>query len=168
MSATAIAQIAERIQVLRGKRVLLAADLARLYGVETKVFMQAVRRNRGRFPPDFCFILTKQEVADLRSQSVTSSWGGERHAPVAFTEHGALMAANVLRSHRALEISIFVVRAFVQMRETLQASNELSQRIDQLERKVGTHDRALSEIITTIRQLTQPPDSPRRRRIGFV
>ena len=160
--------IALRIVVVRGQRVLLGADLAMLYGVETKALTQAIRRNSARFPPDFAFVLTKQEFADLKSQIVTSSWGGIRKAPLASTEHGALMAAAVLNSSRATEVSVHVVRAFVRMRDALATHRELGKRLDELERKVGTHDRSIGQIFVALRQLTQPPDMPKRRRIGFL
>ena len=166
---TGIEDISDRIISLRGRRVILSFDLAALFGVEPRVLMQAVRRNPGRFPRDFAFLMEKQEVANLKSQLVISSWGGARHPPLAFTEHGALMAANVLRSPRAIEMSIFVVRAFVRMREALSANRELARRLDELERKVGTHDRSIAHILDALRQLTSPAaEPPRRHRIGFV
>ena len=111
--------LAGRIVVIRGQRVLLDADLAQLYEVETGVFNQAVKRNLRRFPPDFMFRLTGEEFKNLISQSVTSRWGGRRKLPLAFTEHGAIMAASVLNSDRAVEMSVYVVRAFVQLRAVL-------------------------------------------------
>ena len=114
----AIEAIASRIVVLRGQRVMLDADLAALYGVTTKRLNEQVRRNLERFPSDFMFQLTNQEVAILKSQFATSSWGGKRKRPLAFTEHGALMAAMVLNSPRATEVSVYVVRAFVELRDT--------------------------------------------------
>jgi hypothetical protein len=161
-------RLAQRIHLVRGQRVMLSGDLAELYGVEPRALTQAVRRNLARFPPDFAFFPTKQELAILKSQTVISSWGGSRSLPLAFTEHGTIMAATVLRSTRALEVSILVVRAFVQMRGMLLANAELGKRLDQLESRIGSHDRAIGDILTAIRQLTQPPDTPRRRRIGFV
>jgi hypothetical protein len=163
-----VERIAAHIYTLRGQRVMLGADLAMLYGVETRAPTQAVRRNSARFPKDFAFVLTKQEFAILKSQFVTSSWGGVRKAPWAFTEHGALMAATVLNSPRATEISLHVVRAFVRMRAALATHRELGKRLDELERKIGTHDRAIGQILEAIRQLTHPPESPKRRRIGYL
>ena len=104
----------------------------------------------------------------MKSQFATSSWGGKRKPPRAFTEHGAIMAATVLNSPRAIEISVFVVRAFVRMREAILVHAQLGKRLDELERKVGTHDRAIGQILDAIRQLTQPPEIPQRRRIGFL
>jgi hypothetical protein len=161
-------RIVRRIFVVRGKRVMLDADLAELYGVPTRRLNEQVRRNSRRFPPEFTFALTYQEVTDLKSQFATSSWGGKRKLPLAFTEHGAIMAATVLNSPRAIEVSVFVVRAFLQLREALASNRELTRRLDDLERRVGTHDRAIGEILAAIRQLASPPDPPPKRRIGFV
>ena len=148
--------------------MILDSDLARLYGVTPKRFNEQVRRNRERFPRDFMFTLLNQEVAILRSQFATSSWGGRRYAPMAFTEHGAVMAATILNSPAAIEALVYVVRAFVQMREAVKANTEIARRLDQLERKVGTHDRAILETLAALRELTQPAEAPKRRRIGFV
>jgi hypothetical protein len=175
----AIEAIASRIIVLRGQRVMLDADLAALYGVTTKRLNEQVRRNLGRFPSDFMFQLTNQEVAILKSQFATSSsdarrlaWGGRRYTPHAFTEHGALMAAMVLNSPRATEVSVYVVRAFVELRDTLVAHKELAKRLDELEsrleRKLSTHDQAITGILDAIRQLMAPPEPTKKRRIGFV
>ncbi len=175
----AIEAIASRIVVLRGQRVMLDADLAALYGVTTKRLNEQVRRNLERFPSDFMFQLTNQEVAILRSQFATSSsgarrlaWGGRRYTPHAFTEHGAIMAAMVLNSPRATEVSVYVVRAFVELRDTLLTHKELAKRLDELEsrleRKLATHDQAIAGILDAIRQLMAPPEPTRKRRIGFV
>lgn len=166
-----VERIAARILVIRDRKVILDTDLAGLYGVETRALLQAARRNRDRFPRDFMFSLSGQEVVRLKSQSVISKpqgRGGRRSLPYAFTEHGAIMAATVLNSSRAIEASVFVVRAFVRMREAIRAHTELARRLDELERKVGTHDRAIGQILDAIRQLTQLPDAPKRRRIGFL
>jgi phage regulator Rha-like protein len=170
------ARITQAILVLRGHKVLLDADLAALYGVTTKRFNEQVRRNRDRFPADFMFQLTDQELRNLRSQIATSSsssaWGGRRYPPYAFTEHGALMAATILNTPRAIEVSVYVVRAFVQLREVLATHKELAQRLEQLEakieRKLATHDQALGDIITAIRELMAPPEPTPKRPIGFV
>ena len=157
---------------------MLDADLAALYGVTTKRLNEQVRRNLARFPADFVFQLTDQEVAILRSQFATSSsdarrlaWGGRRYAPHAFSEHGAIMAAMVLNSPRATEVSVYVVRAFVQLRDTLIAHKELAQRLDELEsrieRKLSTHDQAIAGILDAIRQLMAPPEV-KKRPIGFL
>lgn len=158
---------------------MLDADLATLYGVTTKRLNEQLRRNLARFPADFVFQLTDQEVAILRSQFATSSsdtrhlaWGGRRYAPHAFSEHGAIMAAMVLNSPRATEVSVYVVRAFVQLRDTLIAHRELGKRLDELEarieRKLSSHDQAIAGILDAIRQLMTPPELGKKRPIGFV
>lgn len=168
----AIEAIASRIVTLRGERVLLDADLATLYGVETRRLNEQVRRNRRRFPPDFIFRLTRGELENLMSQNATSRWGGRRKRPYAFTEHGAIQAATILSTRRAVEVSVYVVRAFVQLRGVLTANRELAGRLDQLEarieRKLDTHDRVIAEILDAIRQLMSPPEPPPKRRIGFI
>jgi hypothetical protein len=161
-------RIAERIRTFRGFRAILDSDLAALYGVPVKRLNEQVSRNPLRFPLDFAFHLNNQEVAILKSQIATSSWGGKRKPPLVFTEHGAIMAATVLNSPRAIEVSVLVVRAFVRLPEAVRAHAELGKRLDELERKVGTHDRAIGQILEAIRQLTQPPEPARRRRIGFL
>jgi len=159
--------IEKRIFLIRGHRVILSIDLAELYGVEPKVLNQAVKRNIERFPSDFMFQLTNQEFANLKSQIVTSSWGGLRRAmPYAFTEHGAIMVASVLNSPRAIEISVYVIRAFVRLREYLSSHTKLAQKLTELEKKIETHDEAIQALIDAIRQLMAPPDKPRRR-IGY-
>ena len=148
------------IHEIRGQRVILDSDLARIYGVAVKALNQAIKRNRQRFPEDFAFQLTSAEWESLRSQFVTSrSHGGRRYLPRVLTEHGALMAANVLNSDRAIEMSVFVVRAFVKLRDTLASHKDLAAKIDELDRKVGSHDKAIVSIIAAIRQLTaqKPP-----------
>ena len=125
-------KIAERIRALRGARVILDSDLAVLYGVTVKRLNEQVRRNLARFPRDFAFLLDNHELAILKSQIATSSWGGKRKPPRAFTEHGAIMAATVLNSRRAVEVSVYVVRAFVQMRETLASHKQLAVRLNEL------------------------------------
>jgi len=157
--------VQRRILSLRGVNVIIDGDLAELYGVETRVLNQAVRRNADRFPEEFAFRLSIEEFADLRSQTVISSWGGRRTPPYAFTEYGAIMAANVLRSGRAVEMSVFVVRAFVRLRGILSSQLEMLRKLEELEDKVGEHDEALRSIVTTIRRLMAP--APRTPRIGF-
>ena len=159
-----------RILVLRGVRVILDADLALLYGVQTRRLNEQARRNLERFPPEFMFRMTNQEVAALMSQIATSKpgRGGTRKLPFAFTEHGAIMAATVPNSPRAIEISVFVVRAFVQLRDASATNKALGKRLDELERLVGTHDRASGQILAAIRQLTPPPEAQKRRRLGFL
>ena len=159
--------LAGRILVIRGQRVLLDADLARLYEVETKRFNEQIRRNPARFPPDFMFSLTPQEFAGLRSQIATSNRGGRRYVPMVFTEHGAIMAASVLNSERAVEMSVFVVRAFVQLREVLVRDNALADKLAALEKRVTQHDQSLSNLIEAIRALMAQPNSANRP-IGFT
>jgi hypothetical protein len=200
-------QIERHILLLRGQKVILDADLARLYGVPTYRFNEAFKRNRHRFPDDFAFQLTAGEFADLRSQYATSSLQGtdksgdtedssqfamsssqrpshkdranrsqfatssSRHRgaayrPWAFTEHGALMAANILRSERAVQMSVIVVRAFVRLREMLTTNKALAAKLAELERTVSSHDGHIQSLFQTIRQLMEPA-KPKPRRIGF-
>ncbi len=159
--------LAGRILVIRGQRVVLDSDLAQLYEVETRVFNQAVKRNLKRFPSDFMFQLTELEFENLISQSVTSSWGGRRKLPLVFTEHGAIMAASVLNSERAVQMSVYVVRAFVQLRELMVDHKVLADKLDALERRVSHHDNSLVALIDAIRALTEQP-KPVKRPIGFT
>lgn len=159
--------LAGRIVVIRGQRVLLDADLAAMYGVETKKFNQQIKRNLTRFPPDFMFRLTEDEFEGLRSQNVTSTRGGRRYLPLAFTEHGAIMAASVLNSNRAVEMSVYVVRAFVQLRAVLLDHKALADKLAALERRVSHHDNSLAEVIDAIRALMAQPKSANRP-IGFT
>jgi hypothetical protein len=161
-------QIEQSILLLRGHRVLLDSTLAALYGVQTKVLVQAVQRNRARFPEDFMFQLTNQEVTNLKSQIVTSSWGGRRKLPHAFTEQGVAMLSSVLRSPQAIAVNIEIMRAFVRLRAMIATNKELSAKLDELERKVATHDEAIAGLITAIRELAVPPPPTQKRRIGFV
>ncbi len=164
-----VERIARSILILRGNKVLLDADLADMYGVETGVLIQAVKRNLERFPEDFMLQLSADEWANLRSQSVISSsaHGGRRYAPYAFTEQGIAMLSTVLNSKRAIAVNIEIMRAFVRMRDLLASNKELAQQLKKLERKVSTHDEAIVGILKTIRQLMSPPE-PKKRSIGFV
>lgn len=164
------ADIARAILLLRAQRVILDAELATLYGVSTKVLNQAVKRNAERFPEDFLFRLTRAETEALnRSQSVTGSQKHRdpRFPPFAFTEHGAIMAATILNSSRAVEMSVFVVRAFVRLRGLLASNTALARKLDELERKYRHHDEAIAAILSAIRELMNPP-APKRRGIGFT
>ena len=170
----AIEAIASRILLVRGQKVMIDADLAALYGVQTRALNQAVKRNLKRFPGDFLFQLSAAEFENWRSQIVISNPGARmalRRRPFAFTEHGALMAATVLNSARATEVSVYVVRAFVQLRDMLIAHKVLAKRLDELEarieRKLSTHDHTITSILDAIRQLMTPPE-PKKRPIGFV
>jgi hypothetical protein len=166
--------IARQILVVRGYKVMIDADLAALYGVTTKRFNEQVKRNLARFPADFMFRLSDPEHAVLRSHIATSirRRGGRRYLPYVFTEHGAIMAATILNSLRATETSVFIVRAFVELREALATHKELAKRLDELEscleRKLATHDQAITGIVDAIRQLMVPPEPAKKRRIGFV
>jgi hypothetical protein len=173
------------IRVIRGLRVIMDSDLSSLYGVETKRFNEAVKRNAKKFPPDFMFQLTQQEFENLRSQIATSSLndsdtnhGGRRYLPRVFTEHGALMAATILNSPRAVDVSIYVVRAFVQLRDMANANQGLAKRLDAIEEKTEalsmSHDtfsrntrNQLRQIFEALRELSTPPDPPKRP-IGFL
>ena len=166
-----VEDITRAILVLRGRRVLLDAELAVLYGVTTRRLNEQVRRNRKRFPDDFLFELTTEEFANLKSRFATSSWGGRRKRPLAFTEHGAIQAATILNSPRAVEMSVHVVRAFVKLREVLSSNRELARRFEQLESRLDSkltqHDEAIAAILSAIRELMRPQDPPRRG-IGFT
>ena len=165
-----IEDIAQRILIVRGRRVLLDADLAAFYGVVTKAFNQQVRRNLGRFPPDFMFQLNDAESTALRSQFVTLKNGRGQHRkylPLAFTEHGAIMAAAILNSPRATEVSVHVVRAFIELRNLVAGNKELASKMKRLERKVDSHDQAITGLIDSMRELMAPPE-PKKRPIGFV
>ena len=162
---TDTAAIETRIQLIRGHRVLLDADLAALYGVSTKRLNQAVRRNVGRFPVDFMFQVSPDEVAELRSQVATSnrSYGGRRYAPYAFTEHGVALLATVLRSSQAIAVSVEIIRAFVRLRRLQREHTDLAARLDELEAKYDAH---FKDVFDAIRALMQPRSTPRRP-IGF-
>ncbi|OGP93652.1 MAG: DNA-binding protein [Deltaproteobacteria bacterium RBG_16_48_10] len=175
------------IITIRGQRVILDADLARIYGVPTRRLNEQVRRNADRFPPDFAFVLTGQEVANLKSQFATSSagmnrsqfatgssHGGRRKPPMALTEHGTLMAANVLRSKRAIQMSVFVVRAFIRMRQMLIEQRGLARKLAELEKeltaRLDVHETAINEMLRQIKRLLSPPPEPEppKKRIGFL
>jgi hypothetical protein len=157
-------RIASAILLLRGEKVMLDADLAALYGVETKALVRAVKRNVERFPEDFMFQLTKSEFDNLRYQSGTSrSWGGRRTAPYAFTEHGVTMLSSVLHSERAIRVNIEVVRAFVRLRRILATHDDLARKLVALEKK---YDAQFRVVFDAIRDLMAPPPATKRR-IGF-
>jgi phage regulator Rha-like protein len=174
------------IHTVRGQRVVLDSDLAALYEVSTKVFNQTIRRNVARFPPDFLFQVTEEEFTVLRSQFVTSSPEESRvlrsqivtlevdrrgrhrkYRPFAFTEHGAIMAATILRSERAVAMSVYVVRSFVRMREELMTSAIIFKRLAQIDKKLLEHDVVLQDIVEKLLPLLNPPPDPPKRRIGF-
>ncbi len=158
-----VATISRKIAVLRGRKVMLDADLAGLYGVRTRVLNQAVKRNRHRFPPDFMFRLSRSEVAALnRSQVVTGSQKHRdpRFLPYAFTEHGAVMLATVLNTRIAVRASVMVVRAFVHLRQAALSTAAVAHRLEELERKHAAHDLRIEEIVEAIRELAAPPPEP--------
>jgi len=163
-----IFSVESRILFLRRQKVILDTDLAQLYGVPVKRLNQQVSRNRDKFPPDFMSQLTAGEHEVLRLQFATSKQrrGGRRYLPHAFTEHGAIMAATVLNSKRAVQMSVFVVRAFVRLREMLATNRQLAAKIEELERHVETHDSTIQEIFDAIKEL-MAPSKTRRHKIGF-
>src|SRR5580693_6792703 len=166
--ATSAVTVESRILILRHQRVILDVDIARLYGVSVKRLNEQVKRNQERFPSDFMFQLTDRENGALRSQIATSkkTRGGRRYTPHAFTEHGAIMAATVLNSKRAVQMSVFVVRAFVRLREMLATNRRLAGKIAELENGLDTHDSVIQDLIEAIKELLTPEARPRRR-IGF-
>jgi len=165
-----VGQIEQRILLIRGQRVMLDADLAMLYGVPTRVLNQAVRRNVKRFPQDFMFKLTqteKNEVITICDHLKNLKYA--KALPNAFTEHGAIMVASVLNTQRAIQVSVFVVRAFVKLREMLSTHKELAHKLAALERKLQNHDESIRSLVAAIRQLMAPPEpEPPKKRIGFL
>lgn len=168
-------RIAQAIFVIRGQKVIIDADMAELYEVTTKRFNEQVRRNLERFPQDFMLQLSQEEWDALRSQFATLKTGRGQHRkylPYAFTEHGAIMAATILNSPRATEVSVYVVRAFVRLREVLASNKELALKLSELESRIGrkldSHDQAIAGILNAIRELMRPPEPAKKRPIGFV
>ena len=158
--------IEAKIYAVRNAKVMLSFDLAEMYRVDTRVLVQAVKRNIDRFPSDFAFILSNQELENLKSQSVISSWGGSRRGmPFAFTEQGVAMLSSVLRSKTAVAVNVEVMRAFVRLRGLIDANRDLARRIDVLESK---YDKQFKVVFDAMRELMAPPDPPRKRRIGFI
>ncbi len=159
------ARIEKAILFIREQKVILDADLAALYGVQTKILVRAVKRNVARFPADFMFQLSKEEFADLRFNFGTSSdWGGRRYPPYAFTEQGVAMLSSVLHSQRAIQVNIEIMRAFIRLRQILASNAELARKLDALEKK---YDAQFREVFEAIRRLMAPPE-PARREIGFT
>ncbi len=166
-----IGEIAQRIHLIRGQRVVIDTDLAAFYGETTKRFNQQVNRNRARFPDDFMFQLNEQEFAALRLQFATLKTGRGQHRkylPYVFTEHGAIMVATLLNSPRATELSVYVVRAFVELRGMLISNRELAGKVHALERKVSVHERNIAELVDSMAELLAAPPSPPKRPIGFI
>ncbi|MFA5287559.1 MAG: ORF6N domain-containing protein [Candidatus Omnitrophota bacterium] len=158
--------IATKILLIRGKKVMLDKDLAKLYGVGTKRLNEQVRRNKARFPEDFMFQLTEEETDSLRSQNATSNRGGRRYKPYVFTQEGVAMLSGVLNSVRAIKVNIQIMRAFIKLKEYIFAHKELSYKLRELEEKIGKHDADIKVIFETLRQLLSPPVK-KRRLIGF-
>ena len=157
-------RIESKIHFLRGQKVMLSSDLAALYAVPVRALVQAVKRNKSRFPPDFMFQLHSSELKILKSQIVISSWGGARRAlPYAFTEQGVAMLSSVLRSDRAVQVNIAIMRAFVQLRRLLVSHEELRRKIESMEKR---YDARFQAIFATIKQMLETP-IPRKRQIGF-
>ncbi len=159
--------VAAKILFIRGKKVMLDRDLAELYGVKTKELNKAVSRNCERFPEDFMYQLTREEVANLRFQIGTSSYGGLRYLPYVFTQEGVAMLSSVLRSKRAVQVNIAIMRAFVKLRELLLTHKELAEKIDELERKYQMHETDIQVIFQAIKKLLEPPDEPPKPRFGM-
>lgn len=160
--------IQQKIFSIRGEQVMLDFDIATLYDVETKVLNQAVKRNLDRFPEDFMFQLTENEWENLRSQFVTSSWGGRRYLPYAFTEHGVTMLASVLKSEKAIEMNIAVVRAFIALRESALPYSELSKKLEEIEQTTQKHFKDIYQAINyLLEKKQQEEDFGKRERIGF-
>lgn len=156
--------IENKIYLIRGMKVMLDRDLAKLYGVAVKALNQAVQRNRKRFPPGFAFKLNFNEFSDLKSQIVTSSWGGIRKLPSAFTENGVAMLSSVLKSERAIQVNIQIMLTFTKLREMMMTHIELKRKIEEMERK---YDHQFSIVFEAIKKLLEPPEKPKRR-IGFI
>jgi len=176
-STRKISSIESAIYLLLGQRVMLDSDLAAIYGVSTRQLNQQLKRNRSRFPDDFAFQLSTEEFRNLKSQIATSSLmsqfvtssghGGRRKLPWAFTEHGALMLASVLNSEVAVQASVRVVRAFVKLREMIAANAQLAAKLEELERRLDSHDKAIVDLFAALKRLLEPPAPPKKREIGF-
>lgn len=163
-----VEKVEQRILLIRGEKVILDADLAEFYGVTTKRLNEQVKRNKDRFPEDFMFQLTEREKIEVVAKCdhlVTLKYS--KALPHAFTEHGALMVASVLNTRRAVEMSVFVVRAFVKLRRFMAGNRELSDKLEQLEKHLAEHDVQIVSLVQTIRQLMSPKAVPEKRRIGF-
>jgi len=172
-----IANLESAIHFIRGQRVMLDSDLAMIYGVTTKRLNEQLKRNRLRFPPDFAFQLTVQEFRNLKSRIATSSLrsqfgtssshGGKRKLPLVFTEHGALMFASVLNSEIAVQASVRVVRVFVRLREMVAANAQLAAKLQELERRLDSHDEGIANLFAALKQLLEPSEPTKRREMGF-
>ncbi|HEX5105665.1 MAG TPA: ORF6N domain-containing protein [Pirellulaceae bacterium] len=163
-------ELERKIFIVRGQRVMLDSDLAKLYAVPTKRLNEQVQRNADRFPEDFAYQLTAQEFTDLKSQIATSSvgHGGKRKLPWVFTEHGVAMLSSVLRSPRAVQVNIAIMRAFVRMRRLIGTPGELVTQLNELAKTVQLHDDQIAAIADVLRKLMEPPSTPPKRKIGFL
>jgi hypothetical protein len=159
--------VATKILAIRGKRVMLDKDLAELYEVKTRDLNKAVKRNKDRFPEDFMYQLTREEVTNLKFQFGTSSWGGTRKPPCVFTEQGVAMLSSVLNSERAIQVNIAIMRAFVKLRQVLLTHKELAQKLEELEHKYQLHEQDIQVIFEAIKKLIEPPDEPPKPRFGL-
>jgi len=159
--------LAMKILLVRGRKVMLDKDLAELYGVKTKELNQVVQRNLERFPSDFMYQLTREEVMNLKSQIVTSSWGGVRKLPRVFTEQGVAMLSGLLNSRRAIHVNIAIMRAFVKLSELLLTHKDLAQKLEELERKYQLHETDIQVIFEAIKKLLEPPPEPPKPRFGL-
>ena len=161
-----IEQISGKILLIHGQKVILDRDLAELYGVETKVLKQAIKRNIERFPEDFMFVLSIEEFTNLRSQIVTSSWGGIRYSPMVFTEQGVAMLSSVLRSKCAIEINILIMRAFIRLRELLYSDKDLALKVEKIENKSETQGKSLQQVIQIVNKMLKHPER-KTHKMGF-
>lgn len=160
--------VLNKIYEIRNFKVMLDSDLAELYGVETRVLNQAVQRNFNRFPEDFMFQLSEEEWTNLKSQFVTSSWGGRRKLPNVFTEHGVLMLSSVLNSNQAIQVNIQIVRIFSRLRNLLNEQSELKLEISEIKERLNYHDKSITTVFKYVDELIQLKNNPvKRRRIGF-
>ncbi|MDD5477970.1 MAG: ORF6N domain-containing protein [Candidatus Omnitrophica bacterium] len=159
--------VATKILVVRGRKVMLDRDLAELYSVKTRDLNKAVERNRDRFPNDFMYQLTREEVTILKFQFGTSSWGGTRKPPNVFTEQGVAMLSGILHSKRAVQVNIAIMRAFVKLREVLLTHKDLAQKLEELEQKYQLHETDIQVIFEAIKKLLEPPDEPPKPRFGM-
>ena len=167
-STRKMANVETAIYLIRDQRVMLDSDLAAIYGTSTMRLNEQFKRNRKRFPDDFAFVLTREEFTNLISQNAISrSHGGRRTLPVAFTEHGAIMLASVLNSDVAVQASVRVVRAFVKLREMVAANAQLAAKLEELERRLDSHDEAIVDLFAALKRLVEPLAPPKRREIGF-
>ena len=163
-----VGKIEQRILLIRGEKVIVDADLAEFYGVATKRLNEQVKRNKGRFPDDFMFQLSPDEKAEVVANcDHLENLKYSRALPYAFTEHGAIMAAGVLNTSRAIEVSVFIVRAFVKVRQMVAGHKDLQRKIAQIERRLTDHDEQIIELVNLIKQLLNPEPPPKKRRIGY-